>query len=126
VSAAGWTGEVSSELWTLPSADGTSRWLEIHNLKGPRDEGLFHIEVLERDEGDPVWKFRRLAPHMAVTEAALRASIVKPLEKGSVYPESFDEAYRAWKSAGAAGYAFVCTSTVAACLSEMARYASLR
>ena len=119
-SRADWVDEISSALWALPSARGSSRWLEIHNLNSARSEGLYHIEVLERNAGDPAWKFRPLAPHMAITEAALRASIVKPLKEGSVYPESYNDGYQMWKSAKAAGQAFICTSTVAACLTAIA------
>jgi hypothetical protein len=119
-SLADWTGEISSSLWVLPSAGRATRWLQIHNLSDARDEGIYHVEVMERKDGDPVWKFKRLASHMAITESALRASIVKPLKTGSVYPESFNDSYREWKNAELAGHAFVCTSNVTACLAEVA------
>ncbi|HTZ00437.1 MAG TPA: DUF5086 family protein, partial [Rhodocyclaceae bacterium] len=61
----------------------------------------------------PPWQFRHLAKHMAVTEAALRAGIVKPLKKGAVYPESFDAAYVEWKALGDGP---VCRTSVMECL----------
>jgi hypothetical protein len=80
VCRADWSGEISSSTWALPASSKVIRWLDIHNLSDARSEGLYHIEVLERSAGDPVWKFKRLVPHMAITESALRASVSKPIK----------------------------------------------
>ena len=93
------------------------RWVEIHNLGGAKQTGLFHVEVLGRRRGDPAWKVEHLVPHLAITTAALRRSIVEPLAGLSVYPETFEDAYRLWqKAGGAAGKRPICESTVDDCL----------
>jgi hypothetical protein len=116
-----WSGAISSPLWSIGAPSGTVRWLEIHNLEGAKAEGLYHVEVLERRSIDPPWKLKSLAPHMALTEQALRASIVAPFKRGSVYPETYDGAYAKWKSAEAENHAFVCKSTVLECLAQVAQ-----
>jgi hypothetical protein len=115
---AAWAGTISSTLWALPPGEGKVRWLEIHNLKTASVDGLFHVQVLERKRTDPVWDSRSVADHMALTEAALRASIVAPLKAGSVYPERFEGGFAKWQTAQAAGHASVCNSTVLSCLAD--------
>lgn len=114
--AASWQGPVTSEIWALPSPPGVVRWIVIHNLASAQADGMFHIEVLERKAGDPAWKFKHLAKHMAVTEAALRASIVRPRKRGMVYPETYDYSLAQWQRDQDAGRAAVCGSTIAECL----------
>ena len=46
----------------------------------------------------------------------VKASVKAPLEKGDVYPESFDSAYAAWQRENDNGGAFVCDSSVVECL----------
>jgi len=104
-------------LWSLPPRGDMVRWVEIHDLDQARKSGLFHIEVLGRRRGDPAWKIEHLLPHMAITTMALRRSIVEPLTAGSVYPETFDDAYRRWQKTGAsAGGAPICETTLDECL----------
>jgi len=104
-------------LWSLPPQGDMIRWVEIHNLGGAKQTGLFHVEVLGRRRGDPAWKVEHLVPHLAITTAALRRSIVEPLAGLSVYPETFEDAYRLWqKAGGAAGKRPICESTVDDCL----------
>jgi len=103
-------------IWAIPAPEGCTRWIVIHNLDEARQSGIFHIEVLEREDGKPDWEFRRLCSHMALTQEALEHSVLRPLEKGAVYPESFDDAYAAWKREAADGEAPVCSSSVAECL----------
>ncbi|HTZ00599.1 MAG TPA: DUF5086 family protein, partial [Rhodocyclaceae bacterium] len=79
---AAWNGEIADSIWALPAAQGHQRWLVIHNLDTAAAEGIYHVEVMERGASAPPWQFRHLAKHLAVTEAALRAGIVKPLRKG--------------------------------------------
>jgi Domain of unknown function (DUF5086) len=118
VCAAYWSGKIASPLWSIRSDEGKVRWIEIHNLATAAADGVYHLEVMERMRADPPSQFRPLARHMAVTEAALRASLVEPLGKGSVYPESYDDAYARWKIAKAGNHAFVCKVSINACLAE--------
>ncbi|MBH9397534.1 DUF5086 family protein [Pseudomonas aeruginosa] len=113
---AAWSGPIAQPLGSRPAAPGRSRWLIVHNLSSAAADGLYHVEVLERRQGQQPWQFQRLAAHLALTEQALRASIVAPLKRGGVYPESYQFAYREWQRRQAAGQAPVCRSTVAECL----------
>jgi hypothetical protein len=116
--AAYWSGKITSPLWSIRSDEGRVRWLEIHNLSSAAADGMFHVEVMERMSADAPSKYKTLAPHMAVTEQALRASLVAPLGKGAVFPEAYDAGYSRWKGAEAAQRAFVCKVSVNACLAE--------
>ena len=100
-------------LWSLDSSEKLDRWIEIHNLKDAIKTGVFHIDVIARKKGDPVWKIEHLKPHMAISLKALLASIRKPLKKGSVYPETFNYAYEAWLKGDTKP---VCRTTVLECL----------
>ena len=104
-------------LWSIAAEGKLTRWVEIHNLDEAKRSGLFHVEVLGRRQGDPTWKIQHIAPHLAVTAAALDRSVVKPLKRGAVYPETFDSAYAAWRKAKSeGGNAPVCESTVVECI----------
>jgi uncharacterized protein DUF5086 len=104
-------------LWSLAPQGDTLRWIEIHNLDEAGRSGVFHVEVLARRRGDPAWKVKHVAPHVAITTAALERSVVAPLTRGAVYPETFDAAYRKWQEArSAGGRAPVCDSTIDECL----------
>lgn len=116
VCAAYWSGKISSPLWSIRSDEGKVRWIEIHNLATAAADGVYHLEVMERLRAAPLSQFKPLARHMAVTEEALRASLVEPLGKGSVYPESYAEAFSRWKAAQAGNHAFVCKVSINACL----------
>ena len=106
-------------LWSIEPDGSTTRWVEIHNLEEAKTTGIFHVEVLGRRRGDPAWKIQHLAPHLAITTAALQRSVRKPLTRGSVYPETFDAAYSEWcKARDGGGNTPVCSSTVAACIRE--------
>jgi hypothetical protein len=110
------SGDIASDIWQLPSTARSSRWLVIHYRAAAHLDGIYHIEVLERAIGAPEWQVKHLAPHMAISAAALRASIVKPLKRGGVYPETFNFAYAAWKAQQAQGKSLVCESDVLTCL----------
>ena len=104
-------------LWSLPADGETLRWVEIHNLDEAKRSGVFHIQVLSRRRADPAWQVHSVAAHMAVTVAALKRSVVSRLSTGSVYPERFDDAYRAWLHAQERGGAApICDTTVDRCL----------
>ena len=103
----------ASGIWSLSPAGSLRRWVVIH---GARDAGILHLEVLGLAPGAPPWQAQRLVDHMAVTLPALLASIERPLERGAVYPERFEEALRRWQAESAAGHGEVCATTVDRCL----------
>lgn len=112
---------IDADLWSIAAPAGMRRWIEIHDRAAVPPGGVYHVEVLERRAGDPPWKLRHLAPHLAVTEAALRASVLKPLREGAVYPESFDAAYARWRQLEARGAAPVCGTRIGLCLEPAPR-----
>jgi len=113
---AAWDAAIATPYWRIESPAGTIRWIEIHDLDAGRTTGLYHVQVLERELQSPLWKFRSLASHMALTETALRASIIDIAKERSVYPETFESGYSTWKEREAAGDAPICNSEVAKCL----------
>ncbi|WP_134629272.1 DUF5086 family protein, partial [Pseudomonas aeruginosa] len=64
---ADWSGPIEQPLWSLPAAPGLSRWLIVHNLSSAAADGLYHVEVLERRQGQQPWQFQRLAAHLGWT-----------------------------------------------------------
>jgi len=111
-----WTGLIAGDIWAIRPTAKETRWLVIHDRESAQVEGLFHVEVLALGKGAEPWRVRHVAKHMALTEEALRASIVNPLRRGAVYPESFDDAYAKWKEQSKEGRALICRSEVLACL----------
>jgi hypothetical protein len=55
---------------------------------------------------------------MAITREALRRSVVAPLQSGAVYPESFDDAFAAWRAQNHGAGGGVCTTSVEECIPE--------
>ena len=103
-------------IWSLPSAESMKRWVIIHNLEESRESGIFHIEVIGRENGDARWQIKRLVAHMAITDHALKNSVVNPLKKGGVYPETFDNAYSKWKDQNKGKGGNICKTTVLKCM----------
>ncbi|MDO9105645.1 MAG: DUF5086 family protein [Methylovulum sp.] len=103
-------------IWSFSATKKLHRWVIIHNLEEAKTTGIYHIEVIARGLHDPAWQIQHLARHIAITETALAASVLKPLTKGAVYPESFDGAYRAWQRENQGQGGTVCRQTVLACL----------
>jgi hypothetical protein len=66
--------------------------------------------------GDPAWKFTWLAPHLAITEDALRRSVIGPSRQLANYPETYESAYQSWLRTKGTEHRDVCTTTVALCL----------
>ena len=98
--------------WRLPGTATEVRWLEIHQIDG----SLFHVSVLSRVKGQPVWSLKHLAAHMAITEAALRRSVTGPaLKERFSYPEQYNEGYDRWQKLRASGNAPICESSVLEC-----------
>ena len=106
----------SKGIWSIGGTKGEKRWIIIHNLAEGKHTGVYHIEVIQRPVGAPVWQILRLVKHMAITEEALKRSIVKPLQRGDVYPESFDGALVKWKAENGGKGGAVCSSSVLECL----------
>jgi hypothetical protein len=107
-----WTTPITKGSWSLDTSDGIERWLVVHAVPSDHDPA-FHIEVLQAAIGDPAWKFRRLVPHMAVSEEALRRSIHGRSSRKEPYPEAYDYAYESWRKDGRNT---ICTTTVTQCL----------
>ena len=106
----------SKGIWSIPGNDKEQRWIIIHNLTEARRTGIYQIEVISRKNGAPVWAIQHLANHMAITESALAHSVIKPLQKGAVYPESFDYAFKEWQAENNGMGGAVCKLTVLKCL----------
>jgi Domain of unknown function (DUF5086) len=109
----------SAGLWQLTATKQLNRWIEIHNLAEAETTGIFHVEVIGREKGKPAWAIQTLCKHMAITLAALKRSVIRPLKSGAVYPESFQYAYEAWKH-DAESQRYVCDRSVLACLADPA------
>jgi hypothetical protein len=107
-----WAKPITKGSWLLGPSDGIERWLVVHAVPSDHDPA-FHVEVLQAEIGDPAWKFRRLAPHMAVSEAALRRSIRGRSSRKEPYPEAYEYAYESWRKDGQGK---TCTTTVIQCL----------
>lgn len=105
-----------SGIWSIADAKKARRWVVIHNLAEAKTTGVYHIELIQRPFKAPSWQIERIAKHMAVTEDALKRSIVKPLDKGLVYPEAFDDALARWKQENGGKGGAVCTTSVLECL----------
>lgn len=116
-------GEVSltnhgSGIWSMADTADMHRWLVIHEPDRGRKTGIYHIEVIGRKKSDPAWKIIRLVNHMAITEQALKKSIVTPLDKGAVYPEAFQDALRQWQSLNNGKGGAVCRTSVTQCMKQ--------
>lgn len=105
-------------IWSIEGTDQEQRWIVIHNLAEGKKSGIYHIEVIQRKTGVPAWQIERLLNHMAITEAALKRSIIKPLTRGAVYPEPFDDALAKWTAQNGGKGGDVCHTSVKDCLPE--------
>lgn len=103
-------------VWSIESTPNMQRWIVINNIDKTSSEVIYHIEVLGRKSGEPAWKITHLVAHMAITEAALQRSVLKPLNKGAVYPETYQTAYHHWLEKTKGELGSVCDKTVVTCL----------
>ena len=103
-------------IWQIEDAPGQKRWLIIHNLAEAKATGIFHIEIIGRRDGQSTWSIMHICDHMAITQAALERSVIRPLKSGAVYPESFEAALARWKKEAAQGRQHICTTSVSECL----------
>ncbi len=103
-------------IWSIDPTPEMQRWVVIHHREQAKTTGIYHIEVIGRKPGDATWQVIRLVRHMAITEAALQASVREPLNRGAVYPESFNEAYAEWQRENEGQGGTVCRLSVVECL----------
>jgi hypothetical protein len=103
-------------IWSITLTSQQNRWLIIHNLTEAQTTGIYHIEVIARHKKSPAWQIQHLAAHIAITKLALLASIIKPLNKGDVYPETFDDALSIWQKENNGKGGAVCNTTVLDCI----------
>jgi hypothetical protein len=114
ISGKHWAGPIGQGTWQLHAPAGMQRWLVVRLIPSPADPN-YHVEVLEKASGDPAWKFKWLASHMAVTEDALRSSIRRMSRHPENYPETFENGYTSWIKSQSHP---VCSTTVEACLNH--------
>lgn len=105
-------------IWSISGTADENRWIIIHNLQEGNETGIYHIEVIARKTNNPKWKIKHVVKHMAITRVALLKSIKKPLEKGFVYPETFDDALRKWQKEDKGKGGNVCDSTIEKCIKK--------
>lgn len=105
-------------IWAIQGTKDKNVWIIIHNLKEAQRTGIFHIEVVARKKNGPPWKVEHLVKHMAITEGALSASVLMPLEKGSVYPETFDTYFKEWRRQNSGKGGPVCSASIAECMNN--------
>ncbi len=79
---ADWSGPIEQPLWSLPAAPGLSRWLIVHNLSSATADGLYHVEVLERRQGQQPWQFQRLAARRRCAGARSTSACGRRTEPG--------------------------------------------
>ncbi|MFO1410756.1 MAG: DUF5086 family protein [Steroidobacteraceae bacterium] len=116
MAGAAWNAPLSTPCWRVHSPAGVQRWIEIHDLAAGAATGVYHVQVLQRRIGSHRWEFRSVVAHIALTEAALRASIVGVAKERSVYPEAYEAGFKAWQDRAAKGDAAVCRTDLASCL----------
>jgi hypothetical protein len=107
--------ENTAGIWRIASQGTLNRWIVIHNLAEAERTGLFHIEVIGREQGKPVWAIEHLCNHMAITLDALKRSVIRPLKSGAVYPESFATGLEEWNKTPQAERP-ICDRSVVDCL----------
>jgi len=105
--------------WQIIGTATETRWVEIHQVEDSRQERLYHLEVLARRKGAPIWQISHIVPHMAITEPALRRSVTCASKARAVYPETFDYAYDKWRQENKTGSAPICERSVAECMNKI-------
>ena len=103
-------------IWSIAPTATMKRWIIIHNMEQARESGVFHIEVVGRNTGDAAWQVKHLVPHMAITAEALKKSVIEPLKKGGVYPETYDDAYAKWLKENNNRGGSICVTSVLECM----------
>jgi Domain of unknown function (DUF5086) len=103
-------------IWMLAPTSNEIRWLEIHHVERGGPNSVYHVSVLARGKSDPVWKVQHLVPHIAITDAALRRSVIElTVRIRPSYPETYDDAYRRWLALKSDGKAATCDTSIIEC-----------
>ena len=105
-------------IWSIADTEKEKRWIVIHNLDEGKSTGIYHIEVIQKATDAPSWQIVRLKKHIAITAEALKRSIIKPLNKGAVYPEPFNDALAEWERKNGGKGGNVCKSSVIDCIAN--------
>ncbi len=108
--------EHKTGIWSIAPTKTMKRWVVIHNLDEAKNSGIFHIEVIGRNIGDATWQIKHLVSHMAITKEALKKSVIAPLNKGGVYPETYESAYANWLKENNGNGGTVCATSVWECM----------
>ncbi len=109
-----------SKIWSIkPFESGRKYWCIIRDQEKMEKGMVYHIEVVYRDLGSQVYNVIKIIPHMAITEVALKSSVIKKLKRGDVYPEQYEEARKQWEMDRANGDLNICRSSIYECF-EMA------
>ncbi len=106
-------------IWSIQGTTQKTMWIVIHNLQEARETGIYHIEVLAKGIDAPAWDIEHFIKHIAITQSALAKSVLKPLNKGAVYPETFDDAYKDWQNLNSGQGGPVCTSNLSDCMQKI-------
>ncbi|MGB8356498.1 MAG: DUF5086 family protein [Chthoniobacteraceae bacterium] len=99
-------------MWVVDETAKTVTWVEIHQTDDTQTTGIFHVSVYLRGKNprsDALW----VCHHLAITREALERSLIRPLKRLGLYPESFEAGYHDWQQDQKKGTAFVCTTTIA-------------
>ena len=106
----------SRGFWVISETPETVTWVEIFNTpESAAQTGLAHVAVLSKRKSDPVWEFKWVCDHIAITTDALKRSVIRPYKiKGGAYPaEHFDPAYASWSAEEKEGKAPICSTSIA-------------
>jgi len=103
-------------IWSIQGTAEKKMWVVIHNLNQAKVTEIYHIEIIARGVKEPAWKIDHVVTHMAITKSALAASVLKPLNKGAVYPESFEAAFNDWKTQNSGNGGDICKTNICDCM----------
>lgn len=84
-------------VWSIESDEKLKKRVIIHNIATAKEDGIFHIEIVGTEDPQQPWRVIRIKSHLAINSEALAPSLIKPLNKGKVYPEHFDFEFEAWQ-----------------------------
>ncbi len=108
-----------SKIWSIkPFEPGRKYWCIIRDVEKIDSGTVYHIEVVYRDSGSPVYSVTKIIPHMAITQDALKLSVIKKLKRGDIYPEQYDEARKKWEVERKKGEIKICGSSVYECFEK--------
>jgi hypothetical protein len=103
-------------VWNLSDTPTQDRWVEVHSVEIIGAITIYHVSVLSRRKGEPIWSLKHVVPHMAITEMALRRSVVKLARSQlTAYPEAYDGAYSQWRALRDKGNAPICDTSLIEC-----------